>query len=230
MDELLRRKKISDFQAKKYSLVGKRFGRLIVLSQFVKNKTRFAHCKCDCGKEFDTRCYHLKTGKTKSCGCLLEEWRNKNNRIYKKALYRIFKSMKDRCFNKSNKRFMNYGGRGISVCGEWSGSYANFEKWALKNGYKNGMSIERIDVNGNYCPENCKWIEFSEQANNKTNSFKIEYKGEIKTLRDWCKLFNLSYKGVWYRVKNGWGLEKAFSKKTPTGYCGTKKRRKYGKK
>lgn len=231
--ELLRRKKISKWQENKYDLTGKKFGRLYVLSTFVKNKVRFSHCICDCGKEINVRCFNLKSGKTKSCGCLLKERYNKNGGISKGLIYNIWNAMKQRCYNPKTKCYKRYGGRGINICKEWL-DYFNFENWALKNGYKTGLTIDRIDVNGNYCQENCRWMSLREQARNKRNNRFIEFNNEKKPLIVWCEELDLSYSAVVFRLNNGWSIEKALTKKTPTGFKYQKRRKnvqkKYGRK
>ena len=217
MNELLRRQKISESQAKKYNIVGKKFGRLLVLNQFVKNKTRYAHCKCDCGNEVDVKCYHLKIGKTKSCGCLLKEKYNEMGKISKGILYPVWNAMKQRCYNPKQNCYNRYGGRGISVCKEWF-DYNKFEEWSFNNGYKKGLTIDRIDVNGNYCPENCRWATKKEQARNTRNNRFIIFDGIKKPVVYWCELFDLSYYAVIYRLNNGWDINKALKTKTPTGF------------
>lgn len=215
-----RRQKIKEYLAKKYSLINKKFGKLLVIAEYVKNSRRYCVCECECGKKAVVLSTSLKNGHTKSCGCNLEEFRNKNNKIYKNPIYKILKGMIRRCYSVKDKRFKNYGGRGINICDDWLNNPNNFIEWALKNGYNKGMSIERKNVNGNYCPENCCWIPFNKQARNKTNNRMVEYCGKIKSLVEWCEEFNLSYKAVHYRLNKGWTVEKAFQTKTPTTFKG----------
>lgn len=216
--EKLRKEKIKKSVDSRFSLIGKKFGKLKVIAEYSEKKRRYCVCKCDCGNKSIVLAQSLKNGHTQSCGCLLEEFRNKNNRIFKNPLYRMLKGMISRCYNEKDKRYKNYGGRNITICEDWLDDPYNFINWALKNGYKDKLSIERKNVNDNYCPENCCFIPLSEQARNKTNNRKIKYNGEIKSLVEWCELFNLSYKAVHYRLTKGWDLEKAFKTKTPTGF------------
>lgn len=218
--ELVRRKKISDYLNKKYSLMGKRFGRLLVCDEFVQDRRRVCVCQCDCGGIHTTRARNLLVGKTKSCGCLRQEIQDKSDKRYKERLFMVYQAMRHRCYNPSDTRYKNYGGRGIKICPEWLEDYKIFKKWALAHGYGPKLSIERMDVNGDYCPENCRWITLSQQQRNKTNNRRIEYGGENKTLIEWCELFNLSYKAVHARLNNGWGVEKALETPTPTGFKG----------
>lgn len=161
-------------------LTGQRFGAVVVLDR-AENSTKnevMWRCRCDCGKEFTTRARSLRGGETHSCGCLrltrmIEGSKRANtkhggapHRGYEK-LYNVWLRMKGRCNNPKATNYKYYGGRGITVCDEWKNSYAAFREWALANGYKDGLSIDRIDVNGNYTPDNCRWITMAEQQKNK---------------------------------------------------------------
>ena len=153
-------------------LTGKKFGRLMVLKRVfppnTKNKAYWL-CQCDCGNTIVCASRNLREGSTKSCGCLQREIAKERATVHGfsgEPLYHVHNMMKQRCFNPNNKNFKDYGGRGIQVCKEWL-DYAEFRKWATENGYKQGLSIERINNDGNYCPENCTWITLSEQQKNR---------------------------------------------------------------
>lgn len=154
-------------------------------------------CKCDCGTIRIIQLNALKRGKTKSCGCI-----NKVNYSTKDSLYKIYNHIKGRCYCKTDKKYKNYGGRGISVCSSWLNDYNNFRSWSLENGYKPGLTIERIDVNGNYEPNNCKFISISEQANNKTTSHYYKYvpNNKIYPLKELTTLFKHSYKYLYREI------------------------------
>lgn len=220
MTEEIRREKIKKTLFEKYNIIGKKYRKLTVLSMFVKSKRRYCVCKCDCGKETICLAYSLKTGHTSSCGCLLEQFRNKNNKVYKTKNYRTWKNIIDRCYNTKNKRYKNYGGRGIGVCEEWLKDFNLFDKWAKETLTDEFLTIDRVDINGNYCPENCRWATLKEQSRNKTTNRIIKYKNKSKTLSEWCEIFNRSYKAVWYRINNNWDIEKALNKQTPTDFYG----------
>lgn len=135
------------------------------------------------------------------------------NRYSKKdnlSLWYIYHGMKKRCLNPNCKRYRDYGGRGIVICDEWLKGFDYFADWAYANGYEQGLTIERNDVNGNYCPENCAWITMKEQAYNKRDSIKVTYNGETKDLMVWCNELGLRYDPIHHRITHGWDPVKAF--------------------
>lgn len=156
-------------------LTGQRFGKLVVIKRMPNNQNNKVVwlCKCDCGKETVVIGSRLYTGKTKSCGCLTIEKtieRSKKHGQGHSHLYGTRMNMIDRCTNPRNKTFCYYGGRGIKVCQEWldkeTGVQA-FVDWALANGYRDGLTIDRIDTNSDYSPENCRWVTMAVQCTNR---------------------------------------------------------------
>lgn len=125
-------------------------------------------------------------------------------------LYRIWKTMRQRCNNPNNKKYKNYGNRGIAICEEWN-DFSKFHKWAISNGYSDNLSIDRIDVYGNYEPSNCRWISPQMQANNKTNNRIIYFNNEALTMADFCRKYNLNYKKFSQRLSRGATVEEAMS-------------------
>lgn len=121
----------------------------------------------------------------------------------------IYDMMVYRCTSPKYDKYNYYGGRGISVCDEWMNSYNAFEEWALNNGYRNDLTIDRIDVNGNYCPENCRWATRKEQANNRSSNHFITYRGKTKTLKAWADEKGLSANTICRRIKDGWSIRRA---------------------
>lgn len=200
--------------SKKYKLENQRFGRLLVLYENGRNEKGQVlwHCKCDCGNEKDVITSVLVGERVKSCGCLGEENKQHLGNISRKygeamkgtRLYSIWTSMKNRCNNPNNSKYKNYGGRGIKVCEEWVHEFAKFRAWALENDYSDVLTLDRINVNGNYEPSNCRWATIKEQAWNKQNTIYITYNNEKRTLIDWSERLNINYNTIRRRYKKGW--------------------------
>ena len=157
----------------------------------------------------------MTNGHTKSCGCLHSEKSRAASITHGETnsrLYHTWCGIKARCLNPNNPKYKNYGGRGITVCGDWEQSYESFRDWSLNNGYAENLSIDRIEVNGNYEPSNCRWVDNFIQANNRTDNFVIEYNGEIHTVHEWAVIAGISAINIRNRIKNlGWTAEKALN-------------------
>lgn len=175
------------------------------------------HCRCECGTERDIYANSLLNGKSKSCGCdkhVVQDWCRTNFSTHghsKTRLYKIWAGLKKRCLNPSSINYKNYGARGITVCEEWL-RYEPFEEWALKNGYDDSLSIDRIDVNGDYSPGNCRWATFDEQANNRRTSAYYEFNGQTHTVAEWSSIYNIPYKRLWEWLNRGLTFEEIFIK------------------
>lgn len=202
----------------KDDIVDRKFGRLTVIefSHSNKNRIQYYRCKCDCGNETITRKSNLLNGTTKSCGCLQKEITLKihfRHGLSHSRLYRIWKNMKQRCYNSKASRFEHYGGRGIKVCNEWHDDFMNFYNWAMENGYNDDLSIDRIDANGNYEPNNCRWISNKEQQNNKIKNRLIEYNGITRTVAEWANILGIGWTTLRARLESpNYTLEECFEK------------------
>lgn len=209
----------SNFQAKYNDIIGKRFGRLIVIKYLemeerIKKKECWL-CKCDCGNYTTSSYSSLKNGSKKSCGCLALEnsKRPRKHGMAKTRIWNIYQNMVRRCNNENEPAYKNYGGRGISVCDEWTGDdgMKRFFEWSFENGYRDDLEIDRINVDGNYEPSNCRWATSKQQNRNRRDNIQIEYKGKIQTLPDWCDELGLEYNMIYLRYKRGWDVERMFT-------------------
>jgi hypothetical protein len=136
--------------------------------------------------------------------------RNTSHNESKTRLYRTWKGIRGRCNNQNSKDYKHYGGRGIGLCAEWQ-EFEAFRDWALSNGYSDDLSIDRIDNDKGYSPDNCRWATQTEQTNNKSNNLHIEYRGETKTLAEWCRCLNLKYNIIHSRLNLGWTFGRAIT-------------------
>lgn len=179
-------------------LTGQRFGKLVVTKYYpVRSENRnryYCDCKCDCGNTITVLAANLKHGKT-HCGC-----ESNKHGLSKTRIYQTWIHMKQRCHNKNSTDYKNYGGRGIFVCDEWRSNFLNFYNWAMDNGYSENLTIERIDVNKGYSPDNCTWIPMEEQSNNKQKTIRYTINGETKTAKDWAKIYNIPLETLHARV------------------------------
>jgi hypothetical protein len=203
-------------------ITGQRFGKLTAIKEHHQGIQGRWHwlCKCDCGNKVIILGINLRNGNTKSCGCLKSEItakRNKDNSTHnlsKHTLYIVHRNMMQRCYNNSNTRYLDYGGRGITVYQEWH-DLPSFYTWALTSGYEEHLTIDRIDNNGNYCPENCRWVTQQENQNNKRTNKYITYNGRVHTISEWSRILKIAYCTLYYRLSSNWTIEEALT--TPVG-------------
>lgn len=201
---------------KKLNLIGERFERLVVIERVGSNgKQSLWRCLCDCGNEKIVTTSHLKQGCVKSCGCLTKEIaslrghlskigeRSRKHGDFGTKLYGVWAAMISRCENHNQRYYKDYGGRGIKVCDEWRYDYSKFKGWALSNGYEEGLTIDRINNDGNYEPSNCRWATKTEQMRNRRNTIKIEHNGKFYTLREIADLYGLKPRTVIGRYERG---------------------------
>lgn len=153
----------------------------------------------------------LHSGKTTSCGChqrALQSAKQKRHGESKSKLYGVWLAMRRRCYNSHAKHYNLYGGRGITVCEEWRNKYEPFRDWAMSIGYCQGLTIDRIDVNGPYSPENCRLVDCVAQANNRRSNIVLTYNGQSHTLKEWSDIQNIPYKLMNARFHRGWSVER----------------------
>lgn len=204
----------------------------IKLENYGKQNKRFAYYKCKCGNKGRCLLTAIMQRKQKSCGCLKAKLASERMKEYNKdghglsdhRLYRIWANMKTRCSNPNTHHYKDYGGRGITICDKWKNDFKSFYDWAMENGYEEGLSIDRINNDGNYEPNNCRWATNQEQANNKRNSIKKEITafGETKTVQEWSKDSRCSVNvgAILYRIGAGWDAEFAIIQKSERSEIG----------
>lgn len=196
-------------------LTGRRVGKLTVIKRHYdpNRKCTLWECKCDCGNTTIVIANRLKNELTRSCGCLRRESNLANKTSHGLSgthLYAVWNGMKGRCYNPNNHNYSRYGQRGITVCDDWKDSFETFAMWAKSNGYKDGLSIDRIDNDGNYCPDNCRWTNTHDQNNNRSVSLMFTYNGKTQNLSSWCEELNVPYFRTWQRiVQYGYTFEEA---------------------
>ncbi len=201
---------------KAIDLVGRKFGRLTVIKRVENNKDGRACflCACDCGKMSTVSGKRLLRGATKSCGCGEFRFTTENRTTHgasKSSLYRVWADNKGKCADKKNK---HYGGAGVGFFGEWADSFEAFAKWAIANGYKEGLELERIDKGGDFEPGNCRWATHIQIARNLTraNAVPIRFLGEAKSLTEWAEIVGIQRGTLWRRINvYGWSVDEALT-------------------
>ncbi len=184
-----------------------RYGRLVVIKEVASciksgRIRRMYLCQCDCGKQAIVQRDHFITGCTRSCGCLATELKRERKLTHGKRntrIYEIYYNMRDRCLNSNNHAYQNYGGRGINICKKWETFEGFYED--MKDGYKDNLTLERVDNDGNYSKENCIWASYKQQARNRRSTLFIKCKGEKRPLIEVCEELNLKYKTIHRRIR-----------------------------
>ena len=199
---------------------GDKFGKWTIIeeitSKIISNKPRrMFRCQCECGNISEVQLACLRNGHSTSCGCEKRKRAsiaNTKHGLERHPLYSTWKNMKKRCNYPNASEYENYGGRGISVCKEWSNNFQSFYDWAINNNWSKELTIDRIDTNGNYCPENCRWANVETQMNNMTKNHYIKYNGDTYTLSTLAKHLNIPYNIIRYRLSNcKWTVEQLIS-------------------
>lgn len=203
--------------SKLIDLSGQHFGYWKVIERAVNTKggqTAWL-CECKCGRRKIVQASNLRNESSKSCGCIRKEEllkRNIKHRMAYTRLYGIWKNMIQRTTNINNPRYGDYGGRGIAVCEEWKGDFRDFEKWAIKSGYADSLTIDRKDNNKGYYPDNCRWVTKRTQNLNTRQNHCLTFKGETKTLTEWADITGIKKWVLSDRInKLGWSVEKALT-------------------
>ena len=221
-------------------MFGQRFGKLVVLpycfvedirdtdGKIIPSKRQYIlKCQCDCGNIYYANRFQLLNDKLHSCGCEKSQRMVQMNKTYSQKysdcdsqstskynqLYNSWSAMKNRCLSVNNTHYEYYGGRGITICDEWL-DYENFKSWALQNGWDNNLTIDRIDYNGNYEPNNCRWITQKEQTNNTSFNKMITYHNKTQSLAMWCEELGLNYGRIKARLNScEMSVEEAFERR-----------------
>ena len=197
-------------------MIGVKCGRLTVMAFDHKDGRGEAYwrCRCECGNEKVVSGNKLRTGNTKSCGCMQKEHRlegfHKSHGMTETKLYTTWLNMRSRCNKPDNIMYQYYGGRGIRVCQEWNDAFEPFMEWAISHGYEEGLSIDRINVDGNYEPDNCRWVTKKAQYFNRTDNHLLTAFGKTQTIKEWADETGIKYDTIERRVNAyGWSAEKA---------------------
>lgn len=204
----------------KEDLTGKVFGRLTVLrAAEQRSKQGYIQwvCQCNCRDKtiIVVPSYKLKYGHTRSCGCLQRDTVIQMNRDREKnpaadrdtRLYRVWRGIRARTSYESQLSYKNYGGRGISICDEWHDDFSAFRNWALANGYSDDLTIDRLDIDGDYTPDNCRWATRKEQNNNQRSNIRLSFDGETHTASQWAEIMGITKDCIYKRIRRGYTIE-----------------------
>ena len=202
-------------------LTGRTFFRLTVIRPVTVNRRTKWECECSCGNTKIVDGLDLINGGVKGCGCWHKDAmaeRSKKAKTYgytHHRLYACYYRMRRRCENPADKSYKRYGGRGIKVCDEWKNDIMAFINWGLENGYKEGLSIDRIDNDGDYSPGNCRWADAMQQSNNRRTNRYVTYNGETHTYAEWSRITGIKQLTIRHRIENsGWSIEDALTVST----------------
>ena len=204
-------------------IAGQKFGKLVALYPTGKKTKHGGNaiwmCQCDCGNYTEANTGALRCGGKKSCGCAVIEHTSNLNKTHggrKERLYLVWMDMRRRCRDPKDENYKNYGGRGISVCQEWDSDYSAFRSWSEETGYddkaeSHKCTLDRIDVNGNYEPSNCRWVDMKTQCNNRRNNVMIAFRGEVKSQAEWSRVLGFNQTLIRKRLAAGWDVERALT-------------------
>lgn len=196
---------------------GDRFTRLTIIKMLpAENYNTMALARCDCGNIVKKAAYYIKSKEVQSCGCLKKERVLQSITVHgliKHPLYRVWKCMKARCYDKKDDSYKYYGGRGIEICDEWRKNFKLFYEWAISANWQMGLKVDRKNNDENYCPDNCRIITHSENIRNRSNTVFLTYNGQTLPLIKWAEMFFIPYKTLAARIKYGWSVERSLNEK-----------------
>jgi hypothetical protein len=203
---------------KKINMIGERFGMLTVIEEadnLYGGREAAWKCKCDCGNTIIALGSMLRRGSYKSCGCQRAKRAHDNFTTHGKTktrIYKIWLGMRQRCYYSNYIEYYLYGGRGIKVCDDWRDNFSSFYEWAMTSGYSDNLTIDRINVNGDYEPVNCRWVTGKAQANNRRNNHYIKFENQTHTMAEWARIKNIPYSCLEERInKLHWTIEDALN-------------------
>lgn len=198
-------------------ITGQRFGRLVAIKQVERNSSNKIQwlCQCDCGKQVKVTTGHLRSGHTKSCGCYSRDRAKEANTTHggkHTRLYSIWSDVKKRCNNPSHAAYHRYGGRGIRICDEWKDDFQTFRDWAMSHGYRDNLTLDRKDNDGDYEPSNCRWVTMKEQCNNTSRTHYITVNGETRNILGWAEYLGITRYRIDSAYSRGENLEEYIKK------------------
>ena len=191
-------------------IIGKKYNKLTCVKKDENKDKRYYIFRCDCGNEKSIIASNVIGGYSTSCGCVKLKGNNTKHGGKGTRLYHIWKSMRERCNNPNTNRHHIYYDRGIEICKEWD-NFSVFREWALLNGYNDLLTIDRINGDNGYCPDNCRWATYTEQANNSSNAKMITYNGKTQSQSEWGRELGINHSTISNRMKKGWSIERVLS-------------------
>lgn len=210
----------------KENVINKAFGRLTITADCEKTRPRKVIAKCECGKVKEYYLENLRNGYTKSCGCFLAEVTSKRSSLNIKygfsrhPIRGVWGGMIERCYDKNNQSYKNYGGRGITVCDEWKNNITVFYNWAMVNGWCKGLEMDRKENNGNYEPDNCRFITPAQNSRNRRSNVVVTYNNKTMVLKDWATELEIKYKLLHKHIKyKGFSFQDAINRQLKNKLC-----------
>lgn len=209
---------------------GQRYGMLTILEVYDKRGHHYRYkCKCDCGNESIAFLDSLQSGHTTSCGCHGKASMTTHG-LSKHPIYKTWIGMRERCLRENGSGYYRYGARGIKVCDEWVNDFQKFYDWAMENGWKEGLTLDRIDNDGDYCPDNCRWADRVVQSNNRSSNKYLTYNDKTMSVSEWAYEVGMPVPTLFTRLRKGWSVERALTEPVHPRTEKTRVRREYVRK